>query len=123
MRLGIVESAIRDSSPTRFAHRAVRTINATIIVERIALFDGVQRLSPSGATSMRSNLEDALITEDPGQVYLPSPERICRLTAVIRRRWSDREYAKRCTVKQLRWSLATVRMRLDVTESAESERF
>jgi hypothetical protein len=65
---------------------------------------------------MITTFEDYSVTEDPEQVYLPSPERIRRLSAVIRRGWSDREYLKRSASRPRRWTVSEVSVCLDLSE-------
>lgn len=68
---------------------------------------------------MIKTMEPYTETEDPKDVYLPSPERIGRLTAAIRRAWSVREYEKRSAVKVRRWIVAVIS--INVEESGDSD--
>lgn len=55
-------------------------------------------------------------TDDPDGVYLPSPERIRRLSAAIRRGWSDREFVKRSASRPKRWTVSEVSVSLDESD-------
>jgi len=67
---------------------------------------------------MINTFDDDTVTEDPEQVYLPSPERIRRMSAVIRRGWSDREYIKRSVSRPQRWTVSEVSICLSEAEYA-----
>lgn len=52
--------------------------------------------------------------EDDPKAYLPSPARIARMCAAIRRGWSDREIQKRSGTKRPeRWTAPMVSVRLE----------
>ena len=65
---------------------------------------------------MISPINESLVTEDPEQVYLPSPERIRRMSAVFRRGWSDSEMLKRSVSKPQQWKISPVSVCLDSAE-------
>lgn len=48
------------------------------------------------------------IQEDDEKVYRPSPERIARMCAAIRRGWSERDYRKRSSQLKTRLTVPVV---------------
>lgn len=69
---------------------------------------------------MISTPNELELIDDEENVYRPSPARIALVCAVIRRKWTDREFRKRSTQTPRSWSVPIVSVDLEPSEiSAE----